>query len=313
MDMNTPKQDASGAPDLRLPGNTSPDAWVDPRPPHPIKRNLQFDLPQDRIGDWHADGPCMTHFFNTFSIMAPAVEHLIMTSVSAYQSEIKDPVLRADVITLIAQESIHAREHQRYNSLLENSGFEARQMDQRLRTLISKCLEQKWVSPSFRLAAALMFEHHAAMAAAMTIDNPACLDTPVDAYRTLWLWHAIEEIEHKSVAYDVWRAQIKPGVRRYLLRTGAALLISVPFWAIGFIYLTRLIRSSGNQHRTPRRIWPLLTFLFSAHGLFLGNALDWLRYFKPGFHPWQRNNSPELLAMLGSNPFMGLREHRTPQ
>ena len=58
----------------------------------------------------------------------------------------------------------------------------------------------------------------------LLLEDSTRIDGSVEGYTQMWTWHALEETEHKSVSYDVWNTVVKPGLGRYLLRTGTMLM-----------------------------------------------------------------------------------------
>ena len=49
-------------------------------------------------------------------------------------------------------------------------------------------------------------EHFTAILAHALLEDPSELEGADPAYQRMWMWHALEECEHKAVAYDVFRA-----------------------------------------------------------------------------------------------------------
>ncbi|MBD8186975.1 MULTISPECIES: metal-dependent hydrolase [Pseudomonas syringae group] len=245
----------------------------------------QFDLPADRVGDWHAQGVLITHFLNTFSVMAPAFERFIIVSARYYQSSITDPKLKEGLAGLFAQEAMHSREHRHYNRLLSQAGLPGRELERQCYRFLDYLLGGNRVAPSFRLAVALMFEHHTALASTVTLNNPALLEGSVPGYAQLWNWHAREENEHKSAAYDLWNSVIGRGVKPYLLRIGAVVLIGPPTFLMAVTVFTILLRADHKRRVDARAVWLFLKHMYGTEGLIANTAKLWFRYFLPDFHP----------------------------
>jgi uncharacterized protein len=144
-------------------------------------------------------------------------------------------------------------------------------------------------------------EHYTAMLADLLLANTARnIGGSVEGYTQMWLWHALEETEHKSVSFDVWNVSIQPGLKRYLMRTGTMLATTVLFWIIVFDYHTALMRAHSRRQGKVTGKWQLIKFLFGPrHGVFPGIALEWLRFFKPSFHPWDQDNRRHLARIDG--------------
>ncbi len=91
----------------------------------PIRRDLRFALPAERIKDWHEQGPFITHFFNALSLLFPQGELFFMDSVRHYRQRIDDPELKQQIQGFIGQEAMHSREHVAYNDLMQAAGLPA--------------------------------------------------------------------------------------------------------------------------------------------------------------------------------------------
>lgn len=260
----------------------------------PIRRDIRFALPRERACDWHVEGVPVTHFFNALSLLFPAGERFFIDSVRYYRDRIEGPELRKQVMGFIGQEAMHTREHVEYNDLLEARGLPAHKLDARLQAILA--FARKVLPPSLQLAQTVALEHYTAMLADLMLSETGTrLDGSVEGYRQMWLWHALEETEHKSVSYDVWNLVIKPGPARYLMRTGTMLTTTLLFWLIVFDYHLRLMCRHGRRIGKFGGYWRLVKFLYGPrHGVFANIAREWLRFFKPGFHPWDHNNRRHL-------------------
>ena len=82
----------------------------------PIRRDIRFALPAERIKDWHEQGPFITHFFNALSLLFPQGELFFMDSVRHYRQRIDDPALKKEIQGFIGQEAMHSREHVAYTT-----------------------------------------------------------------------------------------------------------------------------------------------------------------------------------------------------
>ncbi|HDR9123791.1 TPA: metal-dependent hydrolase [Burkholderia vietnamiensis] len=264
----------------------------------PVRRDLRFELAVERTKDWHAMGPHVTHFFNALSLLFPAGERFFMDSVRNYRDRIDDPLLKQQVLGFIGQEAMHTREHVEYNELMQANRLPARKLDKRIWTVLGY-LKRK-LPHSMQLAHTVAAEHYTAMLADWLLSDPTRLDGSVDGYRQMWLWHALEETEHKAVSFDVWNAAIRPGPRRYLIRIGAYLLTTLTFWPTVFLlHVTLLSRDRAIRHRL-RGMLRMIAFLYGPRrGLFPRIAREWLSYFRPGFHPWDHDNRHHLARVDG--------------
>lgn len=258
----------------------------------PVRRDVHPHLPPARISDWHERGPHVTHFINALSIFFPAGERFFMDSVRHYRDQLTDPELKRAVAGFIGQEAMHTREHILYNRLLDDAGLPASQLDNfvsKLLNLLRKILPHSW-----QLAHTIALEHYTAMLAGGMLSDPRHMGRSEPGYRQVWTWHALEETEHKAVAYDVWNAVMKPGPYRYLLRAFTMLTTTVTFWALVFVFHVRLVMADKTcRHKLPG-FGKVVNFLWGAPGVLRKMIPEWFDYFRLGFHPWDEDNRAEL-------------------
>ncbi|MGU7772851.1 metal-dependent hydrolase [Burkholderia sp. MR1-5-21] len=259
----------------------------------PVRRDLRFDLPVERAKDWHGLGSHVTHFFNALSLLFPAGERFFMDSVRHYRDRIDDPVLKQQVLGFIGQEAMHTREHVEYNELLQANRLPARKLDRRVWAVLG--FMKRKLPHSVQLAHTVAAEHYTAMLADWILRDPSRLAGSVDGYRQMWVWHALEETEHKSVSFDVWNAAMEPGARRYLIRIGVYLVTTLTFWPTVFLmHVTLLWRDRDAKHPV-RGMLRMIAFLYGPRrGLFPRITREWLSFFRPGFHPWDHDNRHHL-------------------
>jgi predicted metal-dependent hydrolase len=156
------------------------------------------------------------------------------------------------------------------------------------------------MSKSFQLAMTVALEHYTAMLAGLLLEDDTRVGGWVEGYAQMWTWHALEETEHKAVSFDVWNTVVKPGLARYLLRTGTMLTVTVVFWLIVFDYHVRLLIADRKRGVHLRGMWRVVKFLYGPrHGVFPGIAPEWLRFFKPSYHPWDHDNRAQLARIDG--------------
>jgi len=261
----------------------------------PIRRDLRFNLPADRIRDWHSHGPQVTHFFNALSVFFPVGERFFIASVRNYRDRVADPGLKKAVSVFIGQEAMHGREHERYNQLIQDGGMPVKGMER----LVARVLgfAQKLTPQSWQLATTLALEHQTAILADLLLSNPDLLVGSDPAFRRLWQWHALEETEHKAVAYDVWNEAVGTSGVAYLVRGTSMVVTSLVFWALVATFSIRMIETDPATRRRPGGYLDLANFLFGRQGMFRASLPAWRGYFKRSFHPWQHDNRKLLDQM----------------
>jgi uncharacterized protein len=161
------------------------------------KPEIDFGRPIERF--YLGGNPVKTHFFNALNLQFPAGERFFVRAVHDHAHEIGDQVLLRDIRTFAGQEGQHASQHQRFFEVLERQGY---RIDGFLRRF------ERWVRVGGRLPRGLRLsmtagaEHYTASMAALVFERDILYDCDV-TLRDLIQWHALEEIEHKHVAYDV--------------------------------------------------------------------------------------------------------------
>ena len=247
-------------------------------------RNREYDIARCLERDWFARHPFKTAWFNAMSITFPLGEKFFIDSVRHYLDRIDDPKLLEEISGFCGQEGFHRREHQRYNeTLCEQRGYDLAKLEGRLEKNIK--LTNKLTSPLERLAATAAFEHITAIMAesALADDNPMVGEAePV--MQELWNWHAAEEMEHKAVAFDVYRAVGgTEKMRKRMMRSATFFLMFDVLYG-----MTHMLRHDGKLW-SPRLWWQGWKFLFFKDGILRRVWPAYKEYYRDGFHPWQRD------------------------
>lgn len=261
-------------------------------------RNRSFALREPLAGDWHGGHAFQTAFFNALSLSFPVGEKFFVDSVKHYLPRIEDSKLQRDAAVFVQQEYIHRREHQRYNEILaEVRGFDL----QKLESLYVREIERANEQPSIaRLAATVVLEHITAMFAAGSMRNPRWMDGAHPVMADLWQWHAIEETEHKSVAYDVFLAV--GGDRKLLRQVMRIVRLRFPYHV--FLSICQMRRMEGKPLMSLSFWREGYEFLFGKSGVIREVAEDFRMFFRDDFHPWMIDNREllrETIASTGSH------------
>jgi uncharacterized protein len=263
---------------------------VTPAPAGPdiARRDLRFDtLEHCDLRGWHPEGLHVAHFFNALSIFFPKGETFFIDSVRHFADRVRSPRLRRDVSGFVGQEAMHSREHRRYNRALAQAGLPVAALKQALARRLA--LVRSLTSPEEQLAITIALEHFTAIMADVALDAGGVFAGADPRMTAVWRWHAIEETEHKAVAYDVY-AEVTAGTRSaYWRRVRVMLLTTLTFWTLVFLYHLRLVRADGALWDV--RGWGrLVRFLWLRPGVLRRLLRPWLAYFRADFHPWQHDN-----------------------
>ncbi|WP_426572033.1 metal-dependent hydrolase [Aquihabitans sp. McL0605] len=147
----------------------------------------------------------LSHLAAMGSSVFPEGEAFFVRSVRRFRSQLTDPILAEQVTGFIGQETVHAREHRALNLRLAELGYPTRHLDRRAHWGLRAV--DRVLSPSTRLAATAALEHCTATLADAILSSQDVRDLMVDdQIRDLVVWHALEEAEHKAVAFDVYMA-----------------------------------------------------------------------------------------------------------
>lgn len=256
-------------------------------------RRLHVDLSRGFGRYWLGGDVWRTAFMNALSMSFPLGEQMFIDSVRAVPPEaIVDPALRADVKDFVGQEASHRFVHEQVNAELARQGYPYT-LEGRLRRRAARAAR---LPVQDRLAITCALEHYTAMLADYVLRNPEWLRDAEPQLRVLWSWHAAEELEHKAVAFDVYRAAGGGWVKRVLWY----LHVSFAFW------LDTLQQTAHNLRRDGRLFAPR-TWASAARSFFGRRGMAWalfspaLRYLSPRFHPWQHDNRDLLRLWLERN------------
>lgn len=164
-------------------------------------RQMDFRLSAEGARYFYDNNATATLFFAMLSAIFPPGELFFMDTVRHYRDRVTDPVLKAKISGFIGQEAIHTREHERLNELLAARGFDvmvAQKGVERGLKLLAK------LPPSQQLACTAFMEHFTALLGERLLIDEGFRAKADPEMIGLWQWHALEELEHKSVAYEVY-------------------------------------------------------------------------------------------------------------
>ena len=216
-------------------------------------RRISFDHAGDHLTRHFMGGELvMSHVVAVLSALFPEGEDFFVRTVRHYRDEIDDPELRSQVAGFIGQEATHGREHRAFNERLAELGFPTRLVDRSTGARLR--LNERILPPHVQLAITAALEHYTATLAEVLLEDPEARAAfgDSDEVRNLLLWHAIEESEHKAVAFDVYQAVCgDPKVRARVMDviTLGFIGTSVAFTALSLVMdpATRDLRRLGRE------------------------------------------------------------------
>jgi len=227
----------------------------------------------------------LSHLAASLSAVFPDGEDFFVRSVRHFRGDVGDPALKRQVAGFIGQEAMHGREHRAFNRRLSELGYPTLAFERLTRRGLA--LRERLASPKANLAATAALEHFTATLAELLLTDEEARGLFGDgAVRDLFLWHALEESEHKAVAFDVYRAV--GGTER--MRTVTMNLVTAGF--IGGMALAVAVSLAGDAvARRPRALAASLR-RFARSPLVSRELWRRLReYNRPGFHPDDRDTA----------------------
>jgi len=248
-------------------------------------RRLLIDLETPLPLHWHGGDAFRTAFSNALSMSFPAGEQFFIDAVRdgvrALPADQRER-LAAEVQGFIGQEATHRRVHSMFNAQLERQGLVnawQERIERRRQKLVG-------LDPRHAVGATAATEHLTAILANWMLRHPQWFDGTEARLATMWNWHASEESEHRSTAFDVYTAL--GGNHRWRVRW---MRIVTVFFVADVMRQTidNLRRSGAFWHwRTWRSAW---AFLFGRAGLVRCTFSVWRDYFSSSFHPSQHDGS----------------------
>lgn len=253
-------------------------------------RRMGFTLPQGYRRNWSYGDPVKTSMLDAFSCLLPMGEDFFLTAMRNVRERITDPHLAKDARAFCGQEGHHAFEHRKYNELMANSGYPALPRidaaQQRVHDFILR-----HTSPLDHIAFTAGAEHLTSVMANIFLSDPQRWGVDGDEFSSMLFWHAVEEIEHKSVCIDVLQHLDDSYVRRI---AGFGLLTLI----LGGGVLARQFYMLGvdGELRKPATWSRLARYYFAQQyddgkpGVIRLMAREYVKYLQPDFHPWDEDD-----------------------
>ncbi|MCD6059979.1 MAG: hypothetical protein K0R03_1722 [Moraxellaceae bacterium] len=290
---------------------------------HQLKpRRVQFDF-QDVPLHWIPDDPLATHLINGINLLLPAGELWFCRVYNQALPLVRDAQLRADVEGFIRQEAIHARSHAKAEQFLQAHGLDTDTYRRKAEWLFERflgdapfgvpalkrpLLEKRWLIARVGIIAAI--EHFTGLLGQWCMDNRSW-DRAHPVMADLFRWHLAEEVEHRTVAFDLFAHLCRTELGFYASRQ-ALMAIVFPLF---LYFLAEGGRALGKQdknayaqwlsrrslprmllelERTGRRTENVPTFSFIVR-----KTLPWV---SPRFHPVTEGDTQQALDYLARSP-----------
>jgi predicted metal-dependent hydrolase len=259
---------------------------------HPIvpRERLDFNLSDKDIPKyWFGGDAFKTRLFDAMSIIFPPGEKFFMVSVRDFRDRITDPKLLDEIKGFNRQEAQHSMVHEQYNQRLRQQGIDVDRLSQWLDDLLFKTYRSRY-SREYTLGITCALEHFTSIGAHPLFDQRDVMKDADHRLRAMYSWHAIEEVEHKGVAYDVMRDYAKVG---YAKRIAAMLHMTVIFPLTILHFCNQMLKMDGfNGLARARMIAKGLWWVFKPGGFVAPMVKHYFPYYRFNFHPWQEADQP---------------------
>lgn len=249
-----------------------------------VVRRLLIDLETPFARHWCGDDAFRSALFNALSMSFPVGEQFFIDSVrnglKALPADLQERYQK-ETQGFIGQEATHRRIHALFNDHLERQGLVNHwgpRAQQRVKRL-------EGIDPRHWLAVTAAYEHFTAIMAQWILRHHDLLDGCEPRLKTLWLWHACEESEHKSTAFDLYHA----------LGGSHAWRITW-FRRVTVFFVSDVIRQTVGNLRRDGSLWKWSTwksagsYLFGRRGLISQTFKPWRAYLRRDFHPSQQDS-----------------------
>lgn len=256
-------------------------------------RKLNWDFSNTPI-IWFRDNPLFTHYLNTYTLLVPDNEKYYIRALQACLGDVSSPELRRTIHRFCQQESMHGVAHKKYWHRMEAGGIPTAPFVKGVDILLYRILEKLQPRP-IKLSIVAAIEHINASWGHAFLEGDWLRDAD-PSLRRLFYWHFAEEIEHKAVVDDVLR-DLYPA---YLIRAAGALIAFPMFMLLTVVGTLYLLFADKQLLRF--RTWRKVFADAGTLGFLRMMWREFLRYLKPGFRPWDRDDYYLAERVLNTTP-----------
>lgn len=259
----------------------------------PVVRRLLIDMETPFARHWFGGDAFRTALANALSMSFPLGEQFFIDSVRAGFKALAAPAqarFAAELQGFAGQEATHRRIHALFNAHLERQGH-VNVWEERIRARLPRL---EGLDARHAVAATAATEHFTAVLAGWLLRHAEWFDGTEPRLATLWLWHASEEMEHRSTAFDLYLAL--GGDLRWRRRWMR--IVTFHFLSDLALQTWRNLKHDGVQWRWGT--WrSAASFLLGRAGLVRCTYAAWRAYFRRDFHPSQSDGSPGSAWLSG--------------
>ncbi|RHX78026.1 metal-dependent hydrolase [Leptospira yasudae] len=252
------------------------------KPDYPV-RKPKFQFSDTVPKHWCGDNASLTHVLNAWTILFPEGEKYFIRTIQKYVPELEEGRVKRNAIAFVGQEAQHAGEHKKFWQNLKNQGYKFEGFMNFVVWFAFGLLE-KLFSKKMNLAAVAGLEHYTSLVADLGLRS-GLLKPAHPEMRRLFEWHAAEELEHKSAAFDV----LKAITQSYWIRVIGMGIASSIFFAFTFVAVLMFLWQDGIlfKFKTQKELFQLL---FTKERVLPLTIKAALKYFRFSFHPDEEDN-----------------------
>ncbi|MDF2416847.1 metal-dependent hydrolase [Acinetobacter beijerinckii] len=263
----------------------------------PVRR-MDYEF-QDMPKYWCNNEPTFTHYFTGLSTLFPEGESYFVRSVRALRAQVKNnEQLDRDIGAFIGQEAMHSKEHHAFHQSAQQYSLDPESLE-KMTGIVLKAIERTFPK-KWNLLVTVGLEHYTAVLVVEMMKDVNELMTD-ETIRNLWLWHSVEETEHKAVAYDMYQYLYGKGLSAYIPRIAIFTFSLAMITVLSTLYQLVLLKRD-------RQLFNLNSWRkFMHHGrekykVFIPKFLDYYRF---DFHP---NDTDETDIVAQTKLKLGLNE-----
>jgi len=253
------------------------------------REHLDFKLGSDIPRHWFGGDPFKTRFFDAMSTLFPEGERFFITCVRDFRDQVTDPEQLQVIKDFTRQEAQHSMVHTAFNKRLAEQGIKVGKILENQRHFLFDVTRTR-LSRRHTLALTAASEHLTAIMAQGWFERRDLFADADPRVRAMYVWHAVEEVEHKGVAYDVMQQLAHVG---YVQRVVALLQVSINFPTFVFQIVNHMLKVDGFSGWQRAKLWAKgLWWLYGPGGMMIDIVRPYLSWYKPGFHPWESGMLP---------------------
>lgn len=261
------------------------------------REKLSFGFDREIPKYWLGGDAFKTRFFDAMSTIFPEGERFFISCVRDFRDQVIDPHMLKEIKDFMRQEGQHGIIHSQFNEHLTRQGIDVADIERQLKWWMSDFL-RKYLPKKHTLAQTAASEHLTAIMAEALFKRKEIMGDADPRMFAMYAWHAMEEMEHKAVAFDVMQKVAKVG---YLRRVWALVESTLAFNIMTLMYANTMLRADGFSRWQRIKLFAKgLGWVYGPGGLFMGCLGAYMRYYRPGFHPWQDEPTPMYKTWLNA-------------